>query len=65
MHVATWGSAKHVNSLVVKKPDALNPMDILHTNVLGIRKPQTHVPIVQNSMMKGKILDHVRRYGDD
>lgn len=46
--------ASEINiSLVVKKPDALNPMDILHTNVLGIPKPQTHVPIVQNSMMKG------------
>lgn len=28
-------------------------MDIIHTNVLGIPRFKGHIPIVQNSLMKG------------
>jgi len=43
------------NRLVVKETDAQVAMDIIHANVLGIPRVETHVPIVQNSLMKGML----------
>ncbi|KAE8444732.1 hypothetical protein EG329_014292 [Mollisiaceae sp. DMI_Dod_QoI] len=46
--------ASEINiSLVIKEEDALVALDIIHTNVLGIPRIKTHIPILQNSMMKG------------
>ncbi|KUJ06820.1 aspartate kinase [Mollisia scopiformis] len=46
--------ASEINiSLVIKEEDALVALDIIHADVLGIPRIKTHMPIAQNSMMKG------------
>ncbi|KAG9236834.1 aspartate kinase [Amylocarpus encephaloides] len=46
--------ASEINiSLVIQKQDTLMAMNIIHADVLGIPKHTAHIPIVQNSLMKG------------
>lgn len=41
--------------VVVRETDAQVALDIVHENVLGIPRIETHIPIIQNHLMKGTL----------
>lgn len=51
-----YANADPFSRFVVQKHNAQLAIDILHVDVLGIPKTKEHLPIAQNSIMKGKNL---------